>query len=118
MQIRFKAALAAAIGAMLLAAPSAYAQGVTIHGSHAGMKCETCHAGQTQKAAPSQKTCLKCHGSYEALAKKTAKPGEKFNPHDSHMGRIECTQCHSMHATSHYICRDCHAIPDRKFKGE
>ncbi len=34
------------------------------------------------------------------------------------MGRIECTQCHSMHATSHYICRDCHAIPDRKFKGE
>lgn len=96
MQIRFKAALAAAIGAMLLAAPSAFAQGVTIHGSHAGMKCETCHAGQTQKAAPSQKTCLKCHGSYEALAKKTAKPGEKFNPHDSHMGRIECTQCHSM----------------------
>lgn len=53
MQIRFKAALAAAIGAMLLAAPSAFAQGVTIHGSHAGMKCETCHAGQTQKAAPS-----------------------------------------------------------------
>ncbi len=80
MQIRFKAALAAAIGAMLLAAPSAFAQGVTIHGSHAGMKCETCHAGQTQKAAPSQKTCLKCHGSYEALAKKTAKPGEKFKP--------------------------------------
>ena len=54
MQIRFKAALAAAIGAMLLAAPSAFAQGVTIHGSHAGMKCETCHAGQTQKAAPSE----------------------------------------------------------------
>ena len=118
MQIRFKAALAAAIGAMLLAAPSAFAQGVTIHGSPPGIKGETCPPRPTPKAAPSQKTRPQCHRSYAALAKKTAKPGEKFNPHDSHMGRIECTQCHSMHATSHYICRDCHAIPDRKFKGE
>ena len=97
MQFRIKAAIAAAVFAAALAAPSAFAAGTAPHGSHAS---------------------LKCHGSYEKLAKLTAKPGEKFNPHDSHMGRIECTQCHSMHAKSHYICRDCHSIADRKFKGE
>ena len=118
MQFRIKAAIAAAVFAAALAAPSAFAAGTAPHGSHASLKCETCHAGQAQPAAPSQRTCLKCHGSYEKLAKLTAKPGEKFNPHDSHMGRIECTQCHSMHAKSHYICRDCHSIADRKFKGE
>ena len=54
--------------------------------------------------------------SDEALAAKTK--GDKFNPHDSHMGRVECTACHSMHKKSQFICRDCHAIPSRKFKGE
>jgi hypothetical protein len=34
------------------------------------------------------------------------------------MGRIDCAQCHSMHKKSHFICHDCHAIKDRKFKGE
>lgn len=86
------------------------------NGSHASLKCDTCHAGQTMPSAPAQKTCLQCHRSYEALAAKTK--GDKFNPHDSHMGRIDCTQCHAMHKKSHYICHDCHAIKDRKFKGE
>lgn len=115
MQFSIKAVIVAAMAAACFAAPAAYA---AANGSHASLKCETCHAGQAQPTAPSQKTCLGCHGSYEALAKKTAKPGEKFNPHDSHMGRVECTACHSMHKKSHYICRDCHAIADRKFKGE
>ena len=116
--MRFPAQAIMAAFAAAVCLGAAPASAVTINGSHASLKCETCHAGQAAKAAPSQKTCLKCHGSYEALAKKTAKAGEKFNPHDSHMGRVECTQCHSMHGKSHYICHDCHAIPNRKFKGE
>lgn len=115
MQFSVKQVLSAAlISAALIAAPS-FAAGGAPNGSHAKLSCQTCHK-DGKFAAPSQKTCLQCHQSYEALAKKTA--GGKFNPHDSHMGRVECTQCHGMHKKSHFICHDCHAIKDRSFKGE
>ncbi len=105
------------MASVCIAAAPAFAQAPAApHGSHAKLACTTCHAGQKTMTAPDQKVCLQCHVSYEALAKKTA--GDKYNPHDSHMGRIQCSACHSMHQKSHYVCRDCHAIADRKFKGE
>ena len=36
--------------------------------------------------------CMKCHGSYEDLAKKTA--GLEPNPHRSHLGAVNCQDCH------------------------
>lgn len=117
MRVFAKAALGAVLASACIAAAPVYAQmPAAPHGSHASLNCTVCHADQKAMKAPSQKVCLQCHVSYDALAKKTA--GDKFNPHDSHMGRVECTACHSVHNKSRFICRDCHAIADRKFKGE
>ncbi len=112
MRLTLNHALAVLAAAVCMGVSPAYA---AVNGSHAKIPCTACHAGQAAPAAPAQKACLACHGSYEALAKKTE---GKFNPHDSHMGRVECAQCHSMHKKSRFICHDCHAIPNRTFKGE
>lgn len=50
--------------------------------------------------------CLRCHGSYEELAKLT---GDRTrNPHDSHYGKMECRICHRMHRESVDYCAQCH----------
>lgn len=52
-------------------------------------------------------TCLGCHGSYEALAKKTAKL--EPNPHRSHLGAVNCQDCHKGdRAEPQLMCNDCH----------
>lgn len=54
--------------------------------------------------------CLRCHESYEAVAKRSAGLKEKLgrNPHESHLGEIDCSQCHKMHRRSKFICSECH----------
>ena len=116
MKFSIHTAVISAVAASFLAVSPAFAG--PVNGSHAAIQCDTCHAKQAKPQAPAQKTCLQCHGSYDALAKKSAAKDAKYNPHDSHAGRLECTTCHSMHKKSHFVCRDCHAIADRKFKGE
>lgn len=52
-------------------------------------------------------TCLGCHGSYEALAKKTA--NLEPNPHMSHLGAVNCQDCHKADkAEPELMCNSCH----------
>ena len=44
--------------------------------------------------------------SYEALAKQTAK--DEPNPHYSHLGDVNCTDCHKGHQKSELMCNQCH----------
>ena len=66
--------------------------------------------------------CFTCHGSYEALAEKTAdgtvltdKTGTVVNPHaipanGEHNEEPACKNCHKMHGDSdpQEYCRSCH----------
>lgn len=50
--------------------------------------------------------CLSCHDSYEALAE-TSKEVE-HNPHDTHLGEIDCYFCHKIHRQPANYCLECH----------
>ena len=64
-----------------------------------------------------QSFCLKCHGSYAALIALTANSqafltpdGTAINPHNTHLGPIDCSNCHQIHNQSPGInyCYSCH----------
>lgn len=112
------------IGVMLSAllftlAASSSAQALELVGdmgaAHSKMKleCTTCHTDGIDKAA-SDKACLSCHGDYAEVAKTTAKMLP--NPHDSHMGKLRCTICHSAHKAPRVYCNDCHTFESLKLK--
>lgn len=94
--------LAAALSSALTAQA---APAMKAHGPHAAVPCATCHA-DGKFTAPTKETCLKCHGSYAKVAERTAKMTP--NPHASHRGEPQCTNCHSMHAQPRFECNDCH----------
>ncbi len=71
-----------------------------------GLACKQCHGNDALLKAPAEKSCLACHGSYAAVARRTS--GLALNPHQSHMGEIECGSCHKMHAKSENACNKCH----------
>jgi len=55
--------------------------------------------------------CYDCHledehTSLEEVIQLTADLA--LNPHDSHLGRLECDLCHKMHGFSEDYCADCH----------
>jgi nitrate/TMAO reductase-like tetraheme cytochrome c subunit len=55
--------------------------------------------------------CFDCHeanehASYEQVVQLTA--DLELNPHDSHLGEIECDVCHKMHGVSVDYCAQCH----------
>ena len=71
--------------------------------------CAACHgAGMPAKGATVAKAqCLACHGgSYEKLAAQT--DNLEINPHESHLGNIECTKCHRGHQKPVLECARCH----------
>lgn len=68
-------------------------------GSHASLPCDTCHKGGEMKA-PAKETCLTCHESYAAVAKRTEKMNP--NPHFSHRGEPRCSNCHSIRCQSFF----------------
>lgn len=74
-----------------------------------GVGCIMCHG--TEKPEPfaevSADKCLACHGPRDALAKKTEKWGKR-NPHDNHLGEVECSVCHKGHQKSASYCSNCH----------
>ena len=77
-----------------------------------GVACASCHA-KSPSVAPTMKECLACHGgSYEALAKKTDE--SDINPHATHMGEPECSECHSGHKQPRLVCDNCHEFTDIK----
>lgn len=99
-----------AAGALaLLVAAGAQAAGAP-KGSHANLPCTQCHVNGDMTVRPAMTTCLGCHGSYAALAERTAKLNPAFNPHLSHKGLENCTSCHGMHGEGQFICNDCHTF--------
>lgn len=60
-------ALALGVALSVQAAPA-----MKIAGSHAALTCDVCHKDGAFKA-PAKETCLACHQSYEAVAKRTEK---------------------------------------------
>ena len=93
--------------------------------AQAGVTCQDCHPQSTGDVlaeftsnltnsyptplAPIKfetATCLKCHGTYDQLAQRTA--GLERNPHDSHQGQLDCRTCHRVHSASVYYCGQCH----------
>ena len=96
-------AVAMAFSAATVAATDAY-----LADRHAARQvtCNMCHT-KSMNAKPEQQDCLKCHGgSYAELAKKTDK--SDINPHDTHLGEADCTDCHSGHKKPKLVCDGCH----------
>ena len=87
-----------------------------------GLKCTSCH-GDANNPKIETDRCLKCHGGWEGLAKKTYKksiyaggPGlylDDANPHDNHLGHMSCDNCHKGHSESkeeNSVCYKCHTF--------
>jgi len=82
--------------------------------------CAACHGNALPLLddKPTKETCLVCHKSYAELAEKT--PGQDHpsrNPHNSHLGPINCTVCHKAHEYSANYCMNCHKFPMRPIPG-
>lgn len=59
--------------------------------------------------------CTRCHDYTEVTASTENWGGESgVNPHSSHQGELECTNCHNAHGTSTLYCNTCHnwELPD------
>ena len=72
-----------------------------------GVTCQACHGEAAFTEPVAMAVCTDCHGSYAELAAKT--PWEP-NPHQSHMGEVECSTCHNIHTPSVSFCDQCHAF--------
>lgn len=104
----------------LIAYSVTFASAITVGGPHATMdfKCADCHKTDTPQSSPTNEACLACHDSYEKLAEKTkpkhiANPEDKeahANPHASHMGPVNCIDCHRTHKASELVCAQCHSF--------
>ena len=72
-----------------------------------GIDCVGCHKATPEKP-PLMTICLGCHGPYDKLAAR----GEKLehNPHASHLGELECDNCHHGHKPSTDYCARCHTF--------
>ena len=71
-----------------------------------GMGCEACYADNDKTRPVRKDACLKCHGSYESMARRTEKVVP--NPHFNHYGDRDCTTCHKGHQHSVVSCNACH----------
>ena len=50
--------------------------------------------------------CFQCHGSYAEVIQGTE--ALELNPHESHLGELDCEICHKMHGPSVDYCAQCH----------
>lgn len=56
--------------------------------------------------------CMACHGDYAKLGAMTANLDP--NPHASHLGEVNCTECHrSTAAKPELMCNTCHKFTIR-----
>lgn len=72
--------------------------------------CAGCHGEAQPKTAATEKSCLQCHKSMEAVAERT-KDYQK-NPHQNHLtdgSDVACTLCHHGHKADAVVCNDCHS---------
>lgn len=73
--------------------------------------CADCHgAAGTLNDTETQANiaCVSCHGTLEDMGKVTNKT--EINPHQSHLGKINCTACHGGHEPSAVYCNYCHSF--------
>jgi len=79
-----------------------------------GLACSSCHAaeipapGTTIAANLSTTICLDCHGTFAAVAARTAAVFP--NPHASHLGDLACSSCHRAHQAPVDYCSQCHSF--------
>jgi hypothetical protein len=84
------------------------------HGKR-NVNCVGCHG----TASPEKGTfvemaaCLKCHGTYDKVKERTKNLGKR-NPHNNHVGELDCTVCHYGHSESVLYCAKCHTNLDLK----
>jgi fumarate reductase flavoprotein subunit len=93
------------------------AAGLRTRGIHneKNVSCKDCHKVEQPKEPPASTACLECHGPYEKVAQRTR--ALHVNPHDSHMGPVDCLKCHSVHDQPEAFegpCVECHV--DFEFK--
>ncbi|MGN1209377.1 MAG: cytochrome c3 family protein [Duodenibacillus sp.] len=87
--------------AAALACSTGFAAEKTLAAKHGGMW------PKSQNGFVTKNQCMKCHGTYDALAKKTAKL--EPNPHFNHMGQVNCEDCHKANkAKPELMCDSCH----------
>ncbi|WOT05898.1 cytochrome c3 family protein [Shewanella youngdeokensis] len=95
--------------AVAATAPLAHAK-KELHGAHKEMKvkCKSCHVNGMKKPA-SMEGCFDCHGSYDDIRALSEEKELEANPHDSHLGDVECSDCHNIHKESaETVCAECH----------
>lgn len=83
---------------------------VELRGSHKDneVPCADCHGTDNPDKPAKTSACFSCHGDYASLAELT-KDLPEANPHDSHLGPIDCTECHGIHKPSVIYCnQECH----------
>lgn len=72
-----------------------------------GMNCDKCHKENPPAKPVPMAVCFECHGDYAKLVEQT-KEVKPHNPHESHLGDLECEACHHMHKPSVNYCASCH----------
>lgn len=79
------------------------ASGINIPGYY-NKNVETC-------ATATREYCMTCHADTwerDVAALENYEEYGGYNPHDSHMGELDCGTCHSLHGESTYLCGTCH----------
>lgn len=73
-----------------------------------GLNCSSCHLKEKPGLGDEVQstTCLQCHKK-EELIKKYESRG-KQNPHQNHLGDVDCYVCHKGHEKSEAYCLKCH----------
>ena len=110
--IHFKLFSAVFLTALGLSFAAGAATPTTLIDKHTaqGVSCQQCHQQKnpTKPKPVATATCFTCHGSHEALAQKTK--DKDPNPHYTHMGDMNCNECHRIHTPSVNMCSSCHTI--------
>lgn len=106
------------LGLLALMMPSsrllAAAEGAALAQLHQANKvvCADCH-GKAKKIVVDDserglnQRCVGCHGNLDVVA---VKGKGHINPHQSHLGEINCTACHRGHEQSVAYCNGCHSF--------
>ncbi len=67
---------------------------------------------QSQNGYVTKYQCMSCHGTYAQMAEKTA--NLEPNPHRSHLGQVNCEECHVPTAAKPQVmCMQCHQFDIR-----
>lgn len=72
--------------------------------------CDSCHTNSVidDSELDINAGCIDCHGTLADMAEVTN--ADHINPHDSHLGDINCTSCHAGHEPSVTYCSNCHVF--------